>query len=611
MMSDSAHNASAQGFGFSVGTKTSDGGGRGSSRRSKVELSLGRSSNEARKGTADRILRTQEEEEMLWSPAPMETDTSGGFSVGKAVSPSGVARRGRRDRVIIPNVPIVSVVSSAGGSAARDTINEFRRKGNHAFKMKDYEAACTRYSNAIVTSLTLSPVERVEAGVSLPLLYCNRAAAYLALGKPSEAFEDCVAGVTEDPMYHRCRFRAATCLTRMGRFAEAREFVSLSLSNRNARGCDYDDGDADGEDDDGERIASEVAKRTAEIDEAESAFRAYAGALRDGSFTTMEAFKVAYKAMETHVPHSEALKASVVVAHVQMTDFSGADRLLDVVFSGSVGVTPPAWAGWCRVQTCFFKADTLQSCRNLEALDGLLKRASEASTDVSSVLTVPDASSIASMRQGLRSIQQLKERAHTQMQHRDFEGAIETYTSALAGPFLSPAMAAILLSNRAAAYQSLGQRALPLAGCCRAAALSPRVGNPYSRVGGLPVDLGLFLDAQRSIERAVAFAADTTQRASYLSSARSIAHHRQQQADHWLLLGLTPHGSSAAEAKKAYRKLALKLHPDKTSQAVKVEYQLGKDGCRLGTAEETQQEMLERATWVFKLLGEAQDALTG
>ena len=125
------------------------------------------------------------------------------------------------------------------------------------------------------------------------------------MGKPSEAFEDCVAGVTEDPMYHRCRFRAATCLTRMGRFAEAREFVSLSLSNRNARGCDDDDGDADG--DDGERIASEVAKRTAEIDEAESAFRAYAGALRDGSFTTMKAFKVAYKTMEAYVPDSAAL----------------------------------------------------------------------------------------------------------------------------------------------------------------------------------------------------------------------------------------------------------------------------------------------------------------
>jgi hypothetical protein len=123
------------------------------------------------------------------------------------------------------------------------------------------------------------------------------------------------------------------------------------------------------------------------------------------------------------------------------------------------------------------------------------------------------------------------------------------------------------------------------------------------------VDLGLFLDAQRSIERAVACAADTTQRASYLSSARSIAHHRRQQADHWMLLGL-PHGSSAADAKKAYRKLALKLHPDKTSQSVKVDYQLGKDGCRLGSAEETQREMLERATWLFKLLGEAQDALT-
>lgn len=612
MMSDSGHN-SQQGA-FSVGKEklSTVGRDRVSRRRSKSEL-------------VDRInefVRHRHEGDLAWSPAPMDMDTvriNGGptstsmptstFSVGKTIGGT-TARRSQREQVVtVPNVPIVPIVGRQGresresGPSASvpattriiETINEYRRKGNHAFKMKCYETACLRYSNAIVTSLALPLADRTNPGLSkssLPLLYCNRAAAYLALGKPVEALEDCKAGMREGPMYHKCRFRAATCLTRMGRFTEARRVIS-SLSSTDAN------------------ILAERARREEEVDAAEAAFEVYAAALRDGIFTTMEAFKMAYKGVETHVPHSEALSASLVVGHLKLGEFSAADRILDGIFSGASGSSssPKGWAGWCRVQTCFFKADALQTCRNLEALGGLLNGSNDVDAiHVSSVLSVPNASSIASMRQGIKSLQQLKDRAHAQMQHRAFDQAIETYTSALAGPHLSPALAAILLSNRAAAYQSTGQRALALADCCRAVAVSPMFAKPHSRMAAVLVDLGLFLDAQRAIEQAVACAVDASQRVSYLSMARGIAHHRQQQADHWLLLGV-PHGASGAEAKKAYRKLALKLHPDKTSQAVKIDYQLGEDGVRVGTADETQRLMLEKATWVFKLLGEAQDAL--
>ncbi len=555
---------------------------------------------------------------MVWSPMEMDGAPSSsvvnGFSVGKDEDvPSGRrVRRGLRDPVVIPNVPIAPTVGGHGTlQSTSDRINEFRRKGNHAFKMKDYERACAKYSSAIVSSLSLPESEKA----GLPLLYCNRAAAYLALGKPVEALEDCRSGMKLNAAHHKCRFRAVTCLVRMGRFSEARGMARGVVGTQAGTGRIENS------------IAAEVDKRTREIDEAEKALEGYLVALVAGRFGTMEALKMAYKEVEAHVPHDEALLVSLVVGHIQLGDFSGADRILDVVLKQR-GSNPPAWAGWCRVQTCFFKADYVQCGRNLEALDGLLKlRAAERTGNevigsprvvpienqddgsMLRILALPDRASVESLRQEIGALQGLKDQAQAQMHKRAFNDAIETYSRALSSPQLSPAMAAILFSNRAASHQSVGQHALALADCCMAVAISPHFAKPHSRMAGLLSDLGLYLDAQKSIEHAVACAATPKQRSEYQNTRNSLSHHLRQQMDHTRLLGLR-HGASAVDGKRAYRKLALKLHPDKTSQATnRIQFQLTEDGARLLTAEDTRQQVLEQATWLFKQLGEAQDAM--
>ena len=590
LMSSSNYNS----WGFHVGKSTV--GKAHGSRRSKGQRGHGDDPNNS---------------EMVWSP--METDRApspsgvSGFSIGKqADGPSNRrARWALRDPVVIPNIPIASTTGAHGTvQSTRDRINECRRKGNHAFKMKHYERACTKYSSAIVSSLSLPESEKA----GLPLLYCNRAAAYLALGNPVEALEDCRSGMKLDPAHHKCRFRAATCLVRMGRFSEARGLVRAVVAmGPGTVGSD-------------ESIAPEVDKRMGEIEDAEKALAGYLEALLGGRFGTIESLKMAYKEVEAHVPHAEALAVSLVVAHIQLGDFSGADRILDVVLK-QPGSNPPAWAGWCRVQTCFFKADYLQCGRNLEALDGLLKLLAVDGTgnaavggiqddgSVSRVLSLPDRASVEILRQEIGELQGLKDQAHAQMHRRAFNDAIETYSRAHSSPQMSPAMAAILFSNRAASYQSVGQHALALADCCMAVAISPHFAKPHSRMAGLLSDLGLYLDAQKSIERAVACAATTNQRTEYQNARNAIFHHRGQQMDHARLLGLH-HGASAVEAKRAYRKLALKLHPDKTSQATnRIRFQLTEVGSLLWSAEETRRRVLEQATWLFKQVGEAQDAM--
>ena len=577
MMNDSQYNSQSQSFTPGAQTKPRS-AGRGARNRVRQQLP----------GTV--------EDEMAWSPEPMDIGrpSTDGFSVGKDVNFVSLevgrgTRRRQSDGLTIPNVPI-------GRTVQADKVNVYRRKGNHAFKMQDYEAACEKYSGAIHAASSAG-TSKLLAG--LPLLYCNRAAAYLALGKPVEALQDCNAGMRRDPSFHKCRFRAATCLVRMGRFSEAREALGPVL--------------ADGS------VSSEVLKRKQEIDDAEEKFASYLKNLKEWQFDGMESVKAAYKVVEARVPHSEALVASLVVAHIQYGDFSGADKILDVVLKQQAA-SPSEWAGWCRVQTCFFKADYLQCERNLAALDGLLARRRTCDGidenggigGVHQVVSIPGRDSIESMRQGIRSVQGLKDQANAQVKHKAYKEAAETYTCALSASYVSPAMASILFSNRAAAYQSAGHWALALADCCRAVSLSPQFAKPHSRMANILMSLGLHAEAHRSIERAISCAADAAQRSQYRSVSHSWPSCPQglgQQPDFRMLLGLQ-HGSTEGDAKKSYRKLALKLHPDKTSQSVKVQYHLGPAGTQLMAAEETQRQLLKHATWLFKLLGEAHEALT-
>ena len=560
----------------------------------------------------------QENEGMVWSPAPLDTDfapgTSArdGFSIGKCMEPQPIrnSRRSQRDSLIIPNIPINATVGRQGTSTSQSTfdkINELRRKGNHSFKMKDYDRACAKYSGAIVASLSLSQSEQAS-GVGGALLYCNRAAAYLALGKPEEALRDCQAGMELSPSYDKCRFRAATCLMRMGRFPEAREMI------RGTSGTPIDNVSSNLEGSGISATSTEKVRRWQDIDEAEQAFEGFVDALLDGQFKTIETIKIAYKEVEALVPHAEGLVVGLVVGHIQLGDFSGADKILDAVFKQR-GSNPPTWAGWCRVQTCYFKADYAQCYRNLQALNSLLDRQGDngnrcrKGTSASRVLARPDEKAMESLRQNIAGLQELKDRGQNQMHRRAFEEAIETYTSALCSSHISPAMSAILFSNRAAAYQSIGQHALALADCCMAVAITPHFAKPHSRMASLLSELGLFLDAQKSIERAIACATSGKQRSEYQHVQNTIIHHRQQQMDHARLLGLHP-SASTVDAKRAYRKLALKLHPDKTSQTLKrIEFRLTPAGALLQMEEETRRRMLEHGTWLFKQIGEAQDAM--
>jgi DnaJ family protein C protein 7 len=525
---------------------------------------------------------------MVWSPLPMDVDkpSTRGFSVGRALESgrrsSLVGERKKAYQVTIPNIPIGCPTSSKVND-----LNGYRRKGNHAFKMGDYNTACVNYSRAIVASQSSGKEKMSKA---LPLLYCNRAAAYLALGKPIEALQDCKAGLKENLSFHKCRFRAVTCLIRMGQFAEAGRLLDeVSMHDP---------------------VHKEVERRRQELRNIEEQVTEYLQKLVQRGFDDLASVKDQYRIIESKVPHSDALIASLVVAHMQFEDISGADKILEGVLKRR-WCKPPQWAGWCRVQTCFHKADYRQCLQNLMTLKKLiLTTPSDEKIDMLDVvISVPDEESIDSMIQGIQVVEELRNSANAQMKNGLFEKALEAYSDCISSALVSPAMAAILFSNRAAAHQSMGIWAPALADCCRAVSIAPHFAKPHSRMASIFLELGMCGEARRAAEQAISVAVDPSQRTKYCSMLKTILLQGTTGGPKYHLLFGLNRDFSESDVKKAYRKLALRLHPDKTSQSTNVEYQLGNLGVQVLSAGKTRQSMHELSTWLFKLLGEAQEVL--
>jgi hypothetical protein len=61
--------------------------------------------------------------------------------------------------------------------------------------------------------------------------------------------------------------------------------------------------------------------------------------------------------------------------------------------------------------------------------------------------------------------------------------------------------------------------------------------------------------------------------------------------------------SRAPQVRRAYRRLALQLHPDKAVAACRYATRCAGCGAPAFDAEEAQARLQDRATWLFKLLG--------
>jgi tetratricopeptide (TPR) repeat protein len=100
-------------------------------------------------------------------------------------------------------------------------MQQAKEEGNEAFKRGDHEESIRLYSKAI---------ELCDDKSVLHLIFCNRAAALLALERFEEALADCEQVIQLDPKFIKGYLRKTMALRAMGRKKEALEVAKLGLS---------------------------------------------------------------------------------------------------------------------------------------------------------------------------------------------------------------------------------------------------------------------------------------------------------------------------------------------------------------------------------------------
>lgn len=147
------------------------------------------------------------------------------------------------------------------------------------------------------------------------------------------------------------------------------------------------------------------------------------------------------------------------------------------------------------------------------------------------------------------------------MRPRRYEEAAAEYTAGIAASAGDAAARAVLYSNRAAALQAQNRLLDALLDCFLARALDPTYKRSLQRRADAHMALGDYAAAVRDLEELEADGqGDAAVQAKLAEARRKLQ--KGAVVDHYAVLGVAM-TCSAAEAKVAYRQLALRHHPDK------------------------------------------------
>ena len=158
---------------------------------------------------------------------------------------------------------------------------------------------------------------------------------------------------------------------------------------------------------------------------------------------------------------------------------------------------------------------------------------------------------------------EFKEKGNSAFKANRNEEAVKHYTAGIDLDPYNKTISSTLYANRAACYLKLKQYSEAVADCNKALELNDGYAKAYLRRAEAKMEMGEYDDAIRDFNR-------TDQLDPKLGARERmrVANHEAKRAakkDYYKVLGVEKTAKDD-EIKKAYRKLALKWHPDKNSQ---------------------------------------------
>ncbi|XP_020579563.1 uncharacterized protein LOC110024116 isoform X2 [Phalaenopsis equestris] len=498
--------------------------------------------------------------------------------------------------------------------SAEETCEKWRLRGNQAYADGNLSKAEDFYSRG-VDSFSF---EEISKGCSRALMLCysNRAATRMSLGRLREALDDCKMAITIDPSFLRARVRAGNIHLSLGETADAlQHFEKVLQLDKEAKSdqkilLEAIDGIEKTQKLNNLMDQSSIFLTKWTPDDAAKVFEMVSEALSIAPQSEIllemkaEALLKLRNYDEAIQVCEQTLEFAEKNSRVTETDSQSMDRNC----SKSIKKSHARFWRWRIISKSYFYLG------KLEEANELLQKLEKMKPDIDKY---PEAST--SFFVTVCELLRLKTAGNEAFQAGKHLEAVELYTAALTLNTESRPFTAICFCNRAAAYQALGQITDAIADCSLAIALDSTYKRAISRratlhemirdYGQAVTDLQKLTSllevhsddknsASGSLGRSSSNFEDLNQARMRLSRVEDEAR-KGATLNMYMILGIES-SCSTTDVRKAYRKAALRHHPDKAGQFL-ARSENGDDGVWREIAEEVHSD----ASRLFKMIGEA------
>ncbi|XP_068310115.1 uncharacterized protein [Pyrus communis] len=517
-----------------------------------------------------------------------------------------------------------SISLSAEAAAAQEACEKWRLRGNQAYSNGDLSKAEDCYTQGV------NCVSRNETSRSclraLMLCYSNRAATRMTVGRIRDALGDCMMAAAIDPNFLKVQVRASNCYLALGEVEDASQHFRRCLQLANDVCVDR-------------KIAVEASDGLHKAQKVSECLNLSAGLFLWKTSTNAEhALQLIDEGLVISPSSEKLLEMKAEALFAQVRRYEEVIELCEQTLSSAEKNNLPADTNdqvvsadsselskyfYFRVWRCrmifksYFYLGKLEE--GLATLDKYEEKMSTSYRNWSKTLQSSEPLVLV-----VRELLSHKVAGNEAFQAGRHTEAVEHYTTALSCNVESRPFTAVCFCNRAAAYKALGQITDAIADCSLAIALDGNYLKAISRRATLYEMIRDYGEAAKDLQRLVSILTKQVEEKTNLcgTSDRSISSTNDlRQArlrlseieeedrkdiplDMYLILGVEP-SVSASEIKKAYRKAALRHHPDKVGQ-----FFSRSDNGDDGRWKEIAEEVHKDADRLFKMIGEAYAVLS-